>query len=260
MQIDLEPLFIESPLKSPPWEIPRINLNVQLAAVRDSPSLVISQFRSLLEHHSAAQVIYTDGSKNDSDVSCAIAVDSASYSWSMSPKASVYTAEQYVIWQGILYCEMVVSVRDIVIVSDSLSALTSLRNASLNDPLVQMILAALKVLEENKKNVFFVWVPGHCGVPENELADRAARQAATPSAPHYTVHVPLIKVADQKRYINHSICSAWQNSWDGLSTQLTEIKPSVQPRFSLKNMCREKRVKVHRLRFGHTALTHLFFY
>nr|CAI5864975.1 unnamed protein product [Callosobruchus analis] len=154
---------------------------------------------------------------------------------------------------------MVVSVRDIVIVSDSLSALTSLRNASLNDPLVQMILAALKVLEGNKKNVFFVWVPGHCGVPGNELADRAARQAATPSAPHYTVNVPLIKVADQKRYINHSICSAWQNSWDGLSTQLTEIKPSVQPRFSLKNMCREKRVKVHRLRFGHTALTHLFF-
>nr|CAI5848800.1 unnamed protein product [Callosobruchus analis] len=235
MQIDLEPLFTESPFKSPPWEIPRINLNVQLAAVRDSPSLVISQFRSLLEHHSAAQVIYTDGSKNDSGVGCAIAVDSASYSWSMSPKASVYAAEQYAIWQAILYCEMVVSVRDIVIVSDSLSALTSLRNASLKDPLVQMILAALKVLEENKKNIFFVWVPGHCGVPGNELADRAARQAATPSAPHYTVDVPLIKVADQKRYINHSICSAWQNSWDGLSTQLTVIKPSVQPRFSLKN-------------------------
>nr|CAI5862739.1 unnamed protein product [Callosobruchus analis] len=37
-----------------------------------------------------------------------------------------------------------------------------------------------------------------------------------------------------------------------------EIKPFVRPRFSLKNMCREKRAKVHRLRFGHTTLTHLF--
>nr|CAI5822440.1 unnamed protein product [Callosobruchus analis] len=258
MQIDLEPLFIESPIKSPPSEIPRINLNVQLAAVRDSPSLVISRFRNHLEHHSAAQIIYKDGSKNDSGVGCAIAVVSASYSWCMSPKTSVYTAEQYAIWQAMMYCKMVVSARNIVIVSDSLFALTSLRNVSINDPVVQMILESLKVLEESGKNVFFVWVPGHCGVPGNGLADRAARQAATPSAPHCTVDVPLIKVADQKRHTNHRIRSAWQNSWDGLSTQLTEKNPFVQPRFSLRNMCREKRAKVHRLRFGHTALTHLF--
>nr|CAI5849634.1 unnamed protein product [Callosobruchus analis] len=148
------------------------------------------------------------------------------------------------------YCGMVAIARNIVIVSDSLSSLTSLRNVSVNDPLLQMILGYLKVLEESGKNVFFVWVSGHCGVPGNELADRTARQAAT-------VDIPLIKVVDQKRHINHSICSAWQNSWDGLRTQLTEIKPFVQPRLSLKNMCREKRAKVHRLRFGHTVLTHL---
>nr|CAI5844972.1 unnamed protein product [Callosobruchus analis] len=53
MQIDLEPLFVESSIESPP---------------------------NHLEHHSAAQIIYTDGSKNDSGVDCAIAVDSASYS------------------------------------------------------------------------------------------------------------------------------------------------------------------------------------
>nr|CAI5844973.1 unnamed protein product [Callosobruchus analis] len=82
-----------------------------------------------------------------------------------------------------------------------------------------MILGSLKVLEESGKNDFFVWVPGHCGVPGNELAGRAARQV--------------------KRRINHSICSAWQNSWDGLSTQLTEIK-FVQPRFSEEYESRKK--------------------
>nr|CAI5855085.1 unnamed protein product [Callosobruchus analis] len=176
IQIDLEPLFIESPIESPHWEIPRVNLNVKVAAIRDSPSLVISHFRNLLENNSAAQTIYTDGSKNDRGVGCATGVDGASYSW--------------------------MSVRNIVIVSDSLSALTSLRNLSVNDPLVQLILGSLKVLEESGKNVIFVWVPEHCGVPGNGLADRAARQGATPSARHYTVDVPSIKVADQKRHIN----------------------------------------------------------
>nr|CAH7713193.1 unnamed protein product [Callosobruchus chinensis] len=92
MQLDLEPLFIEGPIKTPPWEIPNINLNVQLSSVKDSP----------LEHLSTAQVIYTDGSKNDTGVGCAIAVDGACYSWSMSSKTSVYAAEQYAICHDVL--------------------------------------------------------------------------------------------------------------------------------------------------------------
>jgi ribonuclease HI len=64
-----------------------------------------------------------------------------------------------------------------IIVSDSLSCLTALKNYDTENSLVLDILKKYKTLKEKEKNILFCWVPGHAGIESNEKADREAKYA-----------------------------------------------------------------------------------
>ena len=62
----------------------------------------------------------------------------------------------------------------LILQGDSQSSLLSLTSHTVNSTLVNLTIDALNYLAYSY-NVFLFWVPGHEGIPGNELADRLAR-------------------------------------------------------------------------------------
>nr|CAI5829665.1 unnamed protein product [Callosobruchus analis] len=214
------------------------------------PSEIHAHFRNMIQLYP----IFTDGSKTDTGVGCAFVISGTTHSWSLAQISSIYeTAEQYAIWQALHYCCMT-STHDFLIVSDSLSALSGLLDRKSRDPLALMCVALLKTLEDLGKSINFIWVPSHSGIPGNDLADAAAKLAA--SSEH--LYVQFVKMCDQKLRFNQILIEKWQNQWNSTDTQLRHLKPKVRPRNSPKNFSRADRVKIHRLRLGHTSMTHSY--
>jgi ribonuclease HI len=67
--------------------------------------------------------------------------------------------------------------KQILIFSDSRAALKALSSPKVNSELVAECLEALSALASTNE-VTLAWVPGHCGIPGNEEADKLARQAS----------------------------------------------------------------------------------
>jgi ribonuclease HI len=67
--------------------------------------------------------------------------------------------------------------KQILIFSDSQAALRALEGNKVTSNLVTECLNALSALAE-RNEVILAWVPGHCGIPGNEEADKLARQAS----------------------------------------------------------------------------------
>ena len=94
------------------------------------------------------------------------------------------------------------------------------------------------------------------GIRGNELADAAAKQAASSRGSH-CVKVP---VDDFKFVFKSFYRTRWQDHWSGLNNnfKLKSIRPSVHPWTNCPGMDRRSSIILTRLRIGHTYLTHKF--
>ena len=63
-----------------------------------------------------------------------------------------------------------------MIFSDSLSALQTLKNFKTDHPMLIQIQELLHEINADKKETFFMWVPGHIGIGGNEASERAAKE------------------------------------------------------------------------------------
>ena len=82
---------------------------------------------------------------------------------------------------------------DVVFLTDSRSALDALHNQS--EPHLSRILHSIL----GKRRVVLQWIPAHCGINGNEMADKLAKKGAT-----LTQHDNPITFAEKKRIIKHS--------------------------------------------------------
>ena len=89
---------------------------------------------------------------------------------------------------------------------------------------MQDILALLTTLHRARKLVKFCWIPSHVGITGNELADAAARRAA--SAP-CTRRFPL-PARDFYPAVSSFAKAQWQRGWDKLrESKLRQLKQVV---------------------------------
>jgi len=116
-------------------------------------------------------------------------------------------------------------------------------------PRIAEILCRVHGLISDGSSVVFMWVPGHVGLPGNSAADSAAKAALlleSLTVPH----------SDYKSLIRIQALRQWQLRWNSE----TENKLySIEPRVNVINMLRLHRrdeIIIHRLRIGHTYLTH----
>jgi hypothetical protein len=138
-----------------------------------------------------------------------------------------------------------------LILSDSLSCLKSLENRNLQNPVVLEIIERVHKLLSSGLKISFVWVPSHIGIAGNTAADATAKAALSLQLCETTV-----PYSDFKPLVAIYVKGVWQKSWDGENNnKLHCIKPVIGP-FAKTSLPRRDEVVIHRLRFGHTHLTH----
>ncbi|GBM42899.1 hypothetical protein AVEN_240831-1 [Araneus ventricosus] len=126
-------------------------------------------------------IIATDGSKSHCYTSIAGLSNIQQFSYRIHPLNSVFTAEVLAICQAL--DELAVPEKDILILSDSYSALSSLQNITFRSPkVIQRLASKIHVRKRMNQNISLLWVPGHSGIFWNEKADSFAKQV-TDSTP-----------------------------------------------------------------------------
>ena len=245
----------------PPWLSEPNDVSFELSMYDKKTTLsdvFRAKFSEILPIYSDYQQFYTDGSKQDHKASYGFYCDLGSMSSRISNNSSIFTAETEAIRRVLKYIDTSTrSNKKYVIFTDSRSVLESIYNQDSRNPLILETLDKIEQLKEAGNIIKFCWVPSHVGIRGNEVADRRAREALTENEPvHYK-----FPHTDYKSVIRMFIHDKWQNHWDFKNTErsnkLYKIIPKIKP-YSITNLKRREEVIIHRLRIGHTRLTHRY--
>ncbi len=141
--------------------------------------------------------------------------------------------------------------------TDCVSALQLVRSQNPNNlcALNESIRHHVASLRDRNIQVEIAWIAGHADVSPNELADKAAKEAAQ-AASMWTGAQPPVTLQDAKCAIRNATIHAWKRQWDlqpeGRHTHSILPIPSTKP---LKpDPSRRIDVMLSRLRSGHTLL------
>ena len=142
---------------------------------------------------------------------------------------------------------------------DSKSVLESIVNQESKNPIMINILDILQDLKLKKLLVEFCWVPSHVGITGNERADSQAKAGLNTTIEPKNYRLPF---SDYKPKVNEYIKGIWQQRWDHKHIRERVIKlhylnPFIKP-YHIYNLSRKDEVIIHRLRIGHTRLTHRY--
>ena len=160
--------------------------------------------------------VFTDGSaenavRNGGSGACIRRPDGTTSSLSIpaGDLSSNYRAEVHALKAATeLLIEEDCNQQNIVLLSDSLSALQSLTNGP-TDFRIQQLHNSLRTLSDNNR-VVLQWVPAHVGIAGNETADRLAKAAAKLPQPHFSTTYREVKtLLKQKQEISLEIKKQW---------------------------------------------------
>ena len=201
--------------------------------------------------------MYTDGSKCDAGVGCAVIYKGTSYTSKLPDSTSIHTAELTAIIKALkIVCNS--SYKKFVIFSDSTSAVLSLNKFNSHHPLIQVAQEWLFRIRCKFKSVRFCWVPSHVGIKGNEMADKEAKNAVFNSS-EIISKVPHI---DMKQTIRSYIFKKWQERWASPTLANNKKYKTIRQKVNIwqSSFNSERRIEIvlTRLRIGHTFLTHKF--
>lgn len=217
--------------------------------------------RILLIYFKEFVTIYTDGSKDDDKVGCAVWIPSrdSQNSFALNPASTVFSSESRAILEALNLAKRF-EFRKILILSDSQSCLTCIESYS-NPGMHPDILKTRSLIYDltiGGIDVKFLWVPAHQGIDGNEMADDLAKG---------TELTPLnnsIKAYYKDFYGNQkqSCFRKWQDIWNGstMGRRFYSIKTNVnnEPWFQDAPFGRQDIISICRLRLGHVRVnTHL---
>lgn len=235
-----------------PWETHAVNCDISFIEVgKHGLPLAINQHFLYLQAKYRCAEYYTDASKS-SVVACAAHGPEFSASLRMNEHTSIFTAE---CWGILLAVKHILKKKhpNSVIYTDSLSAVTALSSSKRQrNPVMNSLLKCLMSAHTCKLIITLCWVPGHCNIAGNEVADRLAAAAALRSS----LDVDTVPYQDLRPHIRNTIRGQWQEEWNtAIENKLHIVKPNIG-RFITEKGDRFKEVTLCRLRIGHTHATH----
>ena len=246
----------------PPWLLPDFNVCSKLL-VKNNLSAEECKAKFLLHDHvnHANQVkVFTDGSKSDGGVGCAVYIENTIHQTKLPPMASIFTAELTAITEAL----GIISEREekeFVIYTDSYSSILAIQKFNSFHPLVRKAQEWLFKLH-SKFKIHFCWIPSHVGIRRNEVVDAAAKDASYD--PDLSVNPSKIPHLDMKKPIRDYILKKWQERWTSPllknNKKYLKIRPSVAFWSSSYQNNRRNEKILTRLRIGHSRVTHSFLF
>ena len=165
--------------------------------------------------------------------------------------SSVYTAELRAILLALRHVYYS-KVKLFLILSDSLSSLQSIFNLKYDHPALVQILDVYTEMTRDRREIVFIWVPGHVGIRGN--SDSAAKDALDGD-----ISVELIPFSDLKRCTNKYILELWQSEWDEFpENKLYKIFPILKECIVCPRRNRKEETVMARLHIGHSFITYSF--
>lgn len=240
----------------PPWDLRQPVIVHDLSHRKKSsthPTEYSSCFLDVRQRFPLHTPIYTDGSKTDTCVSSAMVVASAQYGIRIPNLCSVFTAEARALLLSLEYIEEF-KLQKSLICTDSRSCLQALEFVKTDHPLIVDILRKVAYLTKLNVDIIFCWVPGHVGLPGNEKADNAAREALNREIAE--CHIPVSDIAP---VLCSYISDKWQADWTNcVGNKLRELCTTVKHGTIQSFSCRYDQVVYTRCRIGHSRYTHGF--
>lgn len=200
-----------------PYEISYTRMNIIFQKYSDQPIINGKLLMSVLADLGQSLHLYTDGSKNNAGVGCAvyIAAKNISLTKSLTKETSIFSAEAEAIRMALEYVLTDDCYQNFVILSDSKSVLTALNNknpASLNNISICDILHKhMQVISQNKK-IYLIWVPAHNGIPGNNKVDQLAKLAASGTTICNATNNYMDLVNEYKKKMKEN----WQTHWTNI--------------------------------------------
>ena len=172
--------------------------------------------------------IYTDGSRMENRSGSGWAVchkDTviAEESVYLGNESSVFQTEVFAIEQALRWAiENCEKGMDILISSDSQSAISAIFKVTATSKVVQACKEVLRTAKENHR-IAIQWVKGHANNTGNELADFLARQASCMNCDTVAPELP-VPVSTIAQKLKAHFLAKWQSRWNSMETCRTTRK------------------------------------
>ena len=262
-QIEELDIIKVKPLPIPPWFIPNIEVCFKVCENTKKESTTEELKHIFNEHKHVSKIsMYTDGSKSEKGTGAGVVVFRKcnnmfvhdQYKIKLHKLASAFTAELVALEAAVNSLKHVENT-SCTIYSDSKSALQSILKYDSKNPIVQNIHILLLNITGNNTIIKFCWVPAHCGIRGNELADKVAKNATKFSK---NCTNPIL-YSDIKTFLKEQInnkCSLFWNTQ--VNNKLFQIDSKIGKKDFSGFTSRMDEIKFTRLRLGHTKITHEF--
>ena len=242
---------------TPPWRLRQCTLVKLINGKKGSFSEQEIQCEfSCLKHKYANYVfIYTDGAKTTDGVGCAFFHGDRCQQFKLPGQCSVFTAEAFALLQALIYSENN-HLAQCVICTDSLSVVTALRYSATDHPCIISIQDCIHRLTGMGWTIIVAWIPGHCNIYGNEVADANAKLAVGMNG------VYDIQLGPKEYYpvVRTHIRDLFNRIWTAYNpnSTLRSIKDCVGSWMSSQRRNRREEIVLCRLRLGHTRYTHSY--
>ena len=195
--------------------------------------------------------IYTDGSKTPTGLASAsfyVPYFSIKQSKGLSNNTSNYRAELAAISIALEWIKQLNIHTDVVIFTDCLSALISLQSP--NDNFATDILYNYTELLYKGTQVHMEWIPSHCGINGNEMADHLAKQALQDEI---TINNRLC-LSEVSALLKLELYEEWKKRWSNYHSETIRLfKPTISYNFECA-LKRDSEVIIRRLRLNNIGL------